>query len=399
MTTQYIFLPPLGAVPIYNTPGDLPVAGTLGEIVSVISDGTVRQWNGTVWNSIGGLAAVTDTNSIDLTNTSGNVSADLKLSAASATLGNQKLALSIASDGLLAQIPVANTSTSGSLTSTDWNTFNNKVSTTRSLATTAPLSGGGDLSADRTLSITQSTTSTNGFLSSADWNTFNNKVSTTRTLSTTAPLAGGGDLSADRTLSITQATTSASGFLTNTDWNTFNNKQNAITVTAVGAGTANGLALSGGNLNVHAATATQPGVVTTAAQTWGGNKTFNGNILKANNTTNASFTGLLAPASAAPSAANLASATVTVGGSNGYTFSVDLNTGESMLLQASQASALITALSDVSNLFLTSDAGTGIFVSKSAASNVITLRNRMGGARNISVIFFGDTVTSATAWV
>jgi hypothetical protein len=43
------------------------------------------------------------------------------------------------------------------------------------IATTAPLQGGGDLSTNRTLSISQSSTSSNGYLSSTDWNTFNNK--------------------------------------------------------------------------------------------------------------------------------------------------------------------------------------------------------------------------------
>lgn len=49
-------------------------------------------------------------------------------------------------------------------------------------------------------------------------------VTNARNINTTAPLAGGGDLSADRTLSITQATTSTDGYLSSTDWNTFNNK-------------------------------------------------------------------------------------------------------------------------------------------------------------------------------
>jgi hypothetical protein len=53
-------------------------------------------------------------------------------------------------------------------------------------------------------------------------------VPTSRTISTTAPLQGGGNLTADRTLSITQATTSTNGYLSSTDWNTFNNKQNAL---------------------------------------------------------------------------------------------------------------------------------------------------------------------------
>ena len=52
------------------------------------------------------------------------------------------------------------------------------------------------------IGISQATTSTNGYLSSTDWNTFNNKLSASRLINTTAPLAGGGDLTADRTLSI-----------------------------------------------------------------------------------------------------------------------------------------------------------------------------------------------------
>jgi hypothetical protein len=75
-----------------------------------------------------------------------------------------------------------------------------------------------------------------------------------------------------------------------------------------------------------------------------------------------------------------------------------MTTGESMLLQATFATDRITSFSDPSEIFLTSDAGTGIFVSKSAASNVITIKNRMGGTRTISVVFFSDTITSATVW-
>ena len=54
-------------------------------------------------------------------------------------------------------------------------------------------------------------------------------VTNARTISTTAPLSGGGDLSANRTLSIPQATTSVDGYLSSTDWTTFNGKQAAIT--------------------------------------------------------------------------------------------------------------------------------------------------------------------------
>lgn len=174
------------------------------------------------------------------------------------------------------------------------------VPTSRTIATTAPLAGGGDLSANRTFSIADavadgatkgaatfaandfnaaaevvsidytngqaSSAVSKGFLTAADWTTFNSKQAAlgftpppnTRLISTTAPLAGGGDLSADRTLSIADAVADGAtkgaaaftaadfntaagvvsidytngqaasavnkGFLTSADWTTFNSK-------------------------------------------------------------------------------------------------------------------------------------------------------------------------------
>lgn len=63
-------------------------------------------------------------------------------------------------------------------------------------------------------------------------------VQTTRTISTTSPLQGGGDLSANRTLSILQSGTSQDGYLSLTDWNTFNNKQNSLSGTGIVKSTA-----------------------------------------------------------------------------------------------------------------------------------------------------------------
>ena len=62
-------------------------------------------------------------------------------------------------------------------------------------------------------------------------------VPTSRTISTTAPLSGGGDLSANRTLSITQSSATVNGYLSSTDWSTFNGKQNALTNPITGTGT------------------------------------------------------------------------------------------------------------------------------------------------------------------
>ena len=106
--------------------------------------------------------------------------------------------------------------------------------TTRTISTSAPLSGGGDLSANRTLSIQKSDATHDGYLSSADWSTFNSKqpagsyAVTTRTISTSSPLTGGGDLSADRTLGIQTASASQAGALSAADWSVFNGKEPAI---------------------------------------------------------------------------------------------------------------------------------------------------------------------------
>lgn len=85
------------------------------------------------------------------------------------------------------------------------------------LITTTPINGH-LLGFDGTLWVNKTIASWLGFT----------PVTNARTISTTAPLSGGGDLSANRTLSISQATTSTDGFLSSTDWNTFNNKQGEL---------------------------------------------------------------------------------------------------------------------------------------------------------------------------
>ena len=57
--------------------------------------------------------------------------------------------------------------------------------------------------------------------------TVTNGVYTSRYVNTTAPLTGGGDLSANRTIVIPKGTTSVDGYINATDWATFNSKGNA----------------------------------------------------------------------------------------------------------------------------------------------------------------------------
>lgn len=151
----------------------------------------------------------------------------------------------------------ASASQTGLLSSGNWIAFNSKVDPSRSILTSAPLTGGGNLSTDRTIGITQAGTSSSGFLSNTDWNTFNNKVSTTRQINTSGPLSGGGDLSTNRTISIAQANASTDGFLSTTDWNTFNNKFNLPSLTNGSIIYANGTTLVEANGQLHYIASTQ----------------------------------------------------------------------------------------------------------------------------------------------
>ena len=174
----------------------------------------------------------------------------------------------------------ANTTTNGYLTSTDWNTFNNKapatsgtsilygngtggfsnvtigsgisfaggtLSATGSGGTVTSVSGTAPISVATgtttpVISISQATTSTDGYLSSTDWNTFNNKQPAGAYLTAVtadAPLSGAGTSASH--LVISQANTTTDGYLSSTDWNTFNNKQPAGTyVTSISIASSNG---------------------------------------------------------------------------------------------------------------------------------------------------------------
>jgi hypothetical protein len=78
-----------------------------------------------------------------------------------------------------------------------------------------------------------------GALSSTDWTTFNNKLTT---VTVDAPLTGSGTSASH--LSIPAATTSVNGYLTSTDWNTFNGKQPAGTYVNSVSGTTNQITAS-----------------------------------------------------------------------------------------------------------------------------------------------------------
>lgn len=121
--------------------------------------------------------------------------------------------------------------------------------------------------------------------------------------------------------------------------------------------------------------------------------------LRVNNTTNTSFTDVsVEPKNTSATANDGQSATVTFVGTKSFLFTVSLDSGESILCSASYSKAGISAVSDTSEIFLSSDAGTGIYISKSDTSNTVSIKNRMGSAKVIEVKSLTSRIASATAW-
>ena len=249
--------------------------GTSGQVLSSTATGTA-------WISAGGAGTVTS------------------IATSSPITGG-----TITSSGTIG-ITQATTSTDGYLTSTDWNTFNNKTSNTGTVTSVGAITGtaGGDFnisnspittSGNLVFNLPVASATNTGKLSSTDWNTFNNKgdgtvtsvaitetgtaltitgspitssgvidiagagtssqvilgdltlgnytTGTVTSISTTGPITGG-TITSSGTISINQATTSTDGYLSSTDWNTFNNKGNG-TVTSVAAAPGTGISISG----------------------------------------------------------------------------------------------------------------------------------------------------------
>jgi len=156
------------------------------------------------------------------------------------------------------------------------------------------------------ISISQATTSTDGYLSSTDWNTFNNKQSSisTANVDTGGANATGMNLIGAQ-LSLTSATSSQPGVLTAGTQTIGGNKTFTGAISAANLSGTNhgdletdvvntsapnstGMFMTNGNaatpqkLQLCAADGSNPGVITAGTQTIGGDKTFTGSITASN---------------------------------------------------------------------------------------------------------------------
>lgn len=86
------------------------------------------------------------------------------------------------------------------------------------------------------------------------------------------------------------------------------------------------------------------------------------------------------------SLANAASGTVSFAGMNAITFELGVATsGEGLLCTSSYLSGVVSAPSDPNGIFLTADSGTGLYITKSASSTTISIKNRLGSTKTLLV--------------
>ena len=154
-------------------------------------------------------------------------------------------------------MPAANTTTSGYLTSTDWNTFNSKGSgtVTSVSGTTGRITSTGGTTPIIDLASGVATAGTTGSSSLipvvtidtygrvTSITTASNPQGTVTSVTGTAPVVSSGG--ATPAISMAAATGSVNGYLTSTDWTTFNNKGSGSVTSVAGTGTVNGITLTG----------------------------------------------------------------------------------------------------------------------------------------------------------
>ena len=251
-----------------NTDAVTSVFGRTGAVVSATGDYTTTQ--------------VTEGTNLYYTNTRVSANTDVAANTAArhsaVTIGTAN-GLSLASQTL--SLALASTSTTGALSSTNWNTFNGKQNA---------LSGTG---------IVKSTAGVITYLTdnTANWDdAYNNKITTaavtgTTTKTLTLNQQDGGTVTASwtdkgddlifssplvntaGTISIPSATGSVNGYLSSTDWTTFNTKQGALNGTGF-------VKVVGTTVSYDNSTYALDNVVVklTGDQTIAGNKTFSSTV-------------------------------------------------------------------------------------------------------------------------
>lgn len=124
--------------------------------------------------------------------------------------------------GVTIEVDQADSINDGYLSSTDWNTFNNKEpavtkgNLTETVSSVLTITGGSNsvIGSGVTVEVSQADAVTDGYLSSTDWGTFNSKLND---VTANAPLSDT-LIFGSKVISISQSTSSTDGYLSSLDW-------------------------------------------------------------------------------------------------------------------------------------------------------------------------------------
>ena len=229
-----------GVVPTWNQ-------STTGNAATV-TNGVYTTDIGTVTNTMlaGSIANGKLSNStITINGTPVSLGGSISISTGVGSVGGTLPIVSSGGTTPVISITQANTSSDGYLSSTDWNTFNNKTSNLGTVTSVSAIAGtgilitGSPITTSGTFNITNSApdqtvviAAGTGISVSGTYPNFTvtNTASgggTVTAVTGVAPVVSSGG--ATPAISMAAATTSVNGYLTSTDWNTFNSKQPAGT--------------------------------------------------------------------------------------------------------------------------------------------------------------------------
>ena len=240
------------------TGGTITSTGSIGiQSASTTQAGAVQLTDSTTSTSTSTAATPASVKSAyDLATTANSAAATAQSTAnakvASVTAGDSSVSIGGTTTAPTVAVSQANLTIAESQVTNLTTDLAGKVSTSRTISTTSPLSGGGDLSANRTLSIADATTLAKGAVQLTDstsstsittaatpnsvksaYDLANAAVPNTRTVSTTSPLTGGGALSSNLTLAINASSTTQSGAVQLTDSVTSTSTTTAATPNSV----------------------------------------------------------------------------------------------------------------------------------------------------------------------
>lgn len=341
--------------------------------------------------------SVTDSNSIDLSYSSGAMSGDVLLSAAAADAGSTKVNLDIQSGvnkGIRAQI--ANSAIQAAVSVTDTNSVD-MTYTAGALSSDVRLSNNAASASNQLVDLNIESTGTVGLRAQIPNSRIQAAISVTDTNSLDLSYSSGavsGDVrissnAADSGYTIVGLSTQSTGVV-----GLRAQIQNTAVYGLFSATAPVQYSNTTGAFSFDTATTT----LTAYLLKTGG--TMTGQITNSSGFTNTGLsTGCLQP-STAHNVLNLQSTAITFDTTVTQFFRIALSLANhpGIVFECSRHTADIVVLTDVENLFLESDAGTGVYIWKSAVSGIVNIKSRLGSTHNIAVIIERGLVSSATAW-